>query len=286
MSLDRLRAAIAAHPEFEHSHVSLLADGWDSVALDVDDRFILKFPRHDLGESSLRNEGKLLSLVTRFCDLPAPQPASFERPRFHTMHRKLAGTALDPAAYAKLDEAERHEIGGQLGRFYAQLHAIEPALWREAGAGPVQTWLDASAIRRRITPLLPSDLRAWAEPALERWAQLPPDPLGSVHGYFDGHGWNMAYDATNHQLTGVFDFADAGFGPLHQEFIYSNLISPDLTRRIMDSYEHHGGRKLDRDRITLLTDIHRLWELAEEHQHPENIETMIEAARAWLAVRP
>ena len=46
-------------------------------------------------------------------------------------------------------------------------------------------------------------------------AAMPPDPLGTVYGFFDGHGWNMAFDHARGRLNGIFDFGDSGFGPLH-----------------------------------------------------------------------
>ncbi len=45
----------------------------------------------------------------------------------------------------------------------------------------------------------------------------------SVFGYFDGHGWNMAFDHEQGVLNGVYDFADAAIGPRSREFVYSNL---------------------------------------------------------------
>ena len=102
-----------------------------------------------------------------------------------------------------------------------------------------------------------------AEALLAAWEQLPPDPYGTVYGHFDGHGWNMAFDHAAETLTGIYDFADSGFGDLTQEFIYSDLVSPDLTDRIVARYTRHSGRQIDLDRVRLLTSVHRLTELAD-----------------------
>lgn len=286
MSLEALReATIVAHPEFAASAFSVIADGWDSVALDIDDRFIVKFPRHAKGEAALRRETALLSVIGPRVSMPVPKMTLFEAPNLHTLHEKLGGSALDPAAYALVSEAARQATGERLGLFYAELHAIDPALLVEAGAGPVQPWLDAETIASRISSLLPTSLVGWADAALTQWAALNADPHGTIYGFFDGHGWNMAFDPQTQHLRGVFDFGDSGFGLLHQEFIYSNLIAPDLTGRIIDSYELHSGRMLDRDRIRLLTDIHRLWEIACEHDDPVSVRIMLDAAENWLRIR-
>lgn len=287
MSLERLRElAVAGHPQFAGARFTILADGWDSVALDVDDRYIIKFPRHEEAEQSLRREVLLLSIIGPRVLMPVPRMDLHDIPVTHTIHAKLPGRALDPVAYAAVPESMRVEIGKRLGQFYAHLHAINSDLLANAGAGPVQEWLDAETIRQRIEPHLPPALAPWADKALEKLAGLGPDPHGITYGLFDGHGWNMAYDPEQNRFGGVFDFGDSGFGPLHQEFVYSNLIAPDLTERIIASYEQHTGRELDRARVTLLTDIHRLWEIAEEHENAEGMTAMIAAAEAWFAMRP
>ena len=284
MSLERLRElTVAGHPQFAGARFTILADGWDSVALDIDDRYIIKFPRHEVAEQSLRREVLLLSVIGPRVLMPVPHMDLHDIPVTHTIHAKLPGRALDPTAYAKVPESMRAEIGERLGQFYAHLHAIHPDLLANAGAGPVQEWLDADTIRRRIEPHLPPALAPWAEEALEKLVGLGPDPLGITYGLFDGHGWNMAHDVTQNRFGGIFDFGDSGFGPLHQEFIYSNFISPDLTSRIVSAYETLTDRRLDRRRIAILTGFHRLSELAEFADDPTYAGEMIDSVKAWAA---
>ncbi|VTL96879.1 phosphotransferase family protein [Pseudomonas aeruginosa] len=153
-----------------------------------------------------------------------------------------------------------------------------------AGALPVAPWQAPAAIRQRALAALP---RAWRERAgglLREYAGLPADPLGSTYGFFDGHGWNMAFDAEAGRLNGVYDFADSGIGPLHQEFIYSNFIDADLTERIVAAYEAASGRRLERRRIALLTVVHRLSELAELADDPRHLPAMRASALDGLAL--
>lgn len=103
-----------------------------------------------------------------------------------------------------------------MGRFYAELHRLPPARMRAVGALPVRPWESPAAMRRRALPLLPAAWRERAERLVREYAKLPADPLGSIFGFFDGHGWNMAFDSEAGRLNGVYDFADAGIGPLHQ----------------------------------------------------------------------
>ena len=71
---------------------------------------------------------------------------------------------------------------------------------------------------------------------------LSADPHGTVFGFYDGHGWNMAFDHQRGVLNGIYDFADAGIGPLQQDFIYSSFIDEDLTLRIIAAYERITGK--------------------------------------------
>jgi len=150
-----------------------------------------------------------------------------------------------------------------------------------AGAGPIRPWLQPEDILRRVWPVLPSSLRLYADRTIAAWQQLAADPYGTTYGFFDGHGWNMAFDHTSNRLNGVYDFADSGFGPLQQEFIYSNWIAQDLTARIAAEYEVLTGVALDRQRIDLLSGVLRLSELAEFADDADHAAAMVRNVADW-----
>lgn len=91
----------------------------------------------------------------------------------------------------------------------------------------------------------------------------------------------MAFDHVRQRLNGVHDFGDSGIGPLHQEFIYSSLVSPNLTERIIGSYEQITGRAIDLERVAVLTGTHRLWELAGEAHLPDNVPGLVQSLAVW-----
>lgn len=169
--------------------------------------------------------------------------------------------------------------------FYTELHRLDPSDMQAAGAGPVEAWLPPGEILDKALPALPSALRDLAARTVSAWQGLPPDPHGTAYGFFDGHGWNMAFDHVHNRLNGIYDFADSGLGAVHQEFIYSSLIAPDLTGRIVAGYEALTGRTLDRRRIALLTGVHRLSELAALADDPAHARTMIRHVADWAETR-
>jgi len=284
---ETLRGAIVkVFPDLAGGVFTPQARGWDSVAIDVDDRLIFKFPRHEAGRAGLAREAALLAVIHPAVTLPTPDMTLHEGPPLFSHHDKLPGGHLEPALYAQLAEAARDRLARDLALFYAQLHALPAAPLEAAGAEPIRPWLRPDEILRRAWPVLTGPLRGYAERTIAAWRALPPDPHGATYGFFDGHGWNMAFDPAAQRLNGVYDFGDSGFGQLQQEFIYSTMISPDLTGRIIGRYERLTGRRLDRERIALLFEALRLSELAERADDARWGPIMLETVRALSEARP
>ena len=256
------RAILDAFPEFAAARFSVAGKGWHSLAIDVDDRLIFKFPDDDEAMEAVRREVSLLRAIRPSLSMGVPDMTLHEGPPLFTMHPKLRGETMPAERYATLPEAARARLGDDLGRFFAQIHALDRATMRAAGALPVEDWRSDDAVMERAFSVLPAEVLAAAAAALQDYRALPPDPLGEVFGFFDAHGWNMAYDAAADRLAGMFDFADAGLGPPHRDFVQPSLIDPDLTLRAIGAYERLTGYTIDRRRVFLLTATQRMSELA------------------------
>jgi aminoglycoside phosphotransferase (APT) family kinase protein len=268
-------------PELTASVFKLAARGWDSLAVDVDDTLIFKFPRNLGAERALVKEAALLGIVRPSLSMAVPDMRIHDGPPIFSSHAKLEGEHLIAEDYDALGESDRQRLAEDLARFYAELHVLDADRIRSAGAGTIQPWQSPETVRIKALPLLPPEIKSFAQAIISDFEALPPDPYGNIYGFFDGHGWNMAFDHAQRRLNGIYDFADSGFGPLHQEFIYSNFISPDLTARIVSAYEMLTGRRLDRWRIAIMTGFHRLSELAELADDPANVEQMIRSVATW-----
>jgi hypothetical protein len=284
MTLETFRAAITrSFPELSGSKFTPLTVGWDSVAVDVDDRLIFKFPRHEAARERLVAEADLLGVIRSAVTMPVPELTLHSGPPLFSRHVKLKGDHLLTRHYELLPVEPRERLAAEMALFYAELHGLDARDMEAAGAGPIKPWLEPEDILRRTWPVLPPGLRLYADRTIAAWQQLPPDPYGTTYGFFDGHGWNMAFDHASNRLSGVYDFADSGFGPLHQEFIYSNFIAPDLTARIVARYEVLTGLALDRQRIDLLTGMLRLSELAELADDADHAAAMVRIVADWAA---
>jgi aminoglycoside phosphotransferase (APT) family kinase protein len=281
LDIETLHAAILAHdPTLAGLPYVAHHAGWDSVAIDVDDRLIFKFPRQDIGVASLLCEARLIAAARTHVRLAIPDLSIVGTDPVFSRHTKIPGAHLLPEHYAALPEAAREALATDMARFFADLHALPRATMEAAGAGPVE-WYDADTIAARALPLLDPPLRNWAETTLADWLALGADPYGEVYGFFDGHGWNMAFDHERRRLNGIYDFGDSGIAPLHQEFVYPGLVARDLITRILPHYEQETGRTIDRHRVMTLAGVHRLFEVAQHHDDPPNRPAMLESLAQW-----
>jgi aminoglycoside phosphotransferase (APT) family kinase protein len=281
--LEALRAVVVDRfPELAAARFTLLTEGWDHRAVDVDDRLIFRFPRDEEAEAGLATEARLLELVRQAVRMPVPELRLHDGPPVFSGHVKLPGEHLVTAQYRALPEAAREALAAAMAAFYAELHDIDPAAMASAGARPIGGWQAPEAILRRGVTLLPAALQPGARRQVAEWQDAGPDPFGTTYGYFDGHGWNMAFDHRRQRLNGVYDFGDSGFGPLQQEFVYAGFIDRDLVWRIADRYATLTGRALDRRRIELLGSVLRLSELAELAAEPAHVPARVRAYVEWM----
>ena len=282
MDISKQRQAIITEfPGLAGSVFTAMDAGWDSLAIDVDDRLIFKFPKHSEAEARLRKEVRFLKMIRPSLSMPVPEMKLHEGPPVFSAHVKLKGKYLLAEGYALLSAAQRQDLGERLAQFYAEMHGISVSLMAGAGALPLPPWRRKDDILEKALPHIAPEHHGWARETLDEWVSLPADPYGTVFGFYDGHGWNMAFDHDRCALNGIYDFADAGIGPLQQDFIYSSFIDEDLTLRIMGEYEKVTGKAIDRRRVDLLTAAYRLHELADIAHDPPQIPHARANVEAW-----
>ena len=259
------RDAIAAvRPDLAGRPMVLHTRGWDSNAVEVAGT-IFKFPKHPDAPARLRREARFLALIAPRVPLAVPRMILHEAPTLFSEHRMIPGDIIETAGYDALDGSHRQAMAETLAAFYAALHAIPVDEAIAAGAEPKPEWPEAGAVLPVLRDRLPVALHDFAARAFAAYLELPEEE--AIFGYFDGHGWNMAFDHVRGVLNGVYDFADAALGPLTREFTYSSLTSPDLTERLIAAYETLTGKAIDRRAVAIRLSVQHLAELAELEQH-------------------
>ena len=280
--LTDLRATIvASFPELRSARFDLHTIGWDSVAVDVDDRLIFKFPRHAEAEARLKTEAGLLAAVRLKVTMALPDQTIHAGPPLFSCHAKLKGEHLLAAHYEQLSAKARERLAADVALFFSELHALDHAAMTDAGAGPIGSWLPPDEILRQAWPLLPQELHGYAERTIGAWQDLDADPCGTTYGHFDSHGWNMAFDHNAERLNGIYDFGDSGFGDLHKEFIQPSWVAPDFVERLAEEYERLTGRAIDLQRVKLICGVLRLSELGGFANDPVRAEAMVKTVADW-----
>ncbi|NNM73093.1 phosphotransferase family protein [Enterovirga aerilata] len=278
-------AILSVYPELATARFAIAGRGWHSLAVEADDRLIFKFPNGQEAEAALRREAGLLRVLRRRLSTPVPDMVLSETPRLFSRHEKLPGVLLLSDVYDGLGQAERDTLAADLARFFAELHSLDIDAMRAAGALPVETWRSDEASLEPAWRILPGAIRGRAQAALRDYRRLGPDPLGEVYGFFDAHGWNMAFDPARGRLSGIFDFADSGLGPPHREFVQPSLIHPELPRRAAERYGRLTGRRVERQRIFLLTAAMRVSELAGAVETGHEVPALMRLVVSWFEAR-
>jgi hypothetical protein len=261
--LARYRAiVIGTLPQFAGAAFSVVGSGWDSVALECDG-WIFKFARHDAALVRLQREVSILAFLRPRVTITLPQMVWHDGPQPFSQHRKIPGRSLEAADYEALDEGRRNALATRMAQLYAELHALPLNRMQAAGAVAVDPWMAPDDILAGAEPLLPKKLVPFLKRTVKAYRKLAISGDDLIYGYFDGHGWNMAFDHSTGMLNGVFDFADSGFGSRHRDLSYSNWISADLTLRIISRYEVLARREVNRDLVMLYSSALRLAELAQ-----------------------
>jgi hypothetical protein len=130
---DTLRAAITrSFPELAGARFTPIVS-WDSVAVDVDDRLIFKFPRHAAAEKRLVAEASLLTVIRPAVDMPVPDLTLYPGPPLFSRHIKLKGEHLLTRQYELLPVGARQRLAADMALFYAQLHRLDARDLEAAG---------------------------------------------------------------------------------------------------------------------------------------------------------
>ncbi len=124
IGVDEAASLIRAQcPDLDFDRARIFAAGWDNSVIMLDDAWVFRFPRRALALPGIGREVDWLPWIATQVDLPVPVPehvGDYDGWPFWG-GRHLIGTEL-----AHSPEIDRVPVAAAVGRFLAQLHAIEP----------------------------------------------------------------------------------------------------------------------------------------------------------------
>ena len=239
---DELRLLVRRELGVAAAEVVRIDHGWDSIAFDVDDAWIVRVPRRAKVRDRLLQEAKLLPLLAD--DLPVPIPAvrllSDSAALVAAAHPKLEGSPIDRVLSA--DNAET--LAAVLGCFLAALHGSSAHI--RAGFPEVTDveWVQSVAefVHQcdAVLGMLDRDERRRAQSMFARQLEAAPDcGLALIHSDL-GPDHILCRDGA---VVGVIDWTDARVGDPALDFAWL-LHAPDtpFAEWLLDAYGEAGGR--------------------------------------------
>jgi aminoglycoside 2''-phosphotransferase len=229
MSADTFRTIIAAcFPELPIRSCEYVSQGWDSVAVVVNNELIFRFPLRPVAEPQYLKEARLLDALAGRVSLPLPRFTYLgdgRPPPEHVLvgYPMLMGAQLRCAMLPALDAPK---LAGRLGGFIGELHSFpveqavgfglpreDAASWRASGREQYDR------IRARVFPLLEGAER---ERIAARWEAFLGDDANFGFApavlHADLTGDHILIDTTTGEIAGIIDWGDATVGDPAYDF--------------------------------------------------------------------
>lgn len=247
-----LRVIGTAYPELSERPVRVLPGGQFSFAVLLDERLVLRFPRHQFGVSKLRREAELLAAIAPRlpASVPAPVRVELDRdlPGAFVAHCFIPGSVLSSGMVERMDPQAAQRLASGAGMFLAALHRTDlasvpmtvprqdfSAVARDLREGTAELlWprMNAAGQRRAATELAGLDSVA-ARPAVLCHCDI---------------GGNLVYDATTLAL-GVIDFGEAMLTNPVLDAASLSVLGPGFMQAAAKSYPLLGDCLEDARRL-------------------------------------
>lgn len=233
-------------PELDPVSVSLVGHGWDNTVFRVNDEWVFRFPRRQLGADCLESEKSVLPRLAGHLPIAVPVFRWFGQPGEHFPWPFSGAGWIDGRSLSscRLQEHQRGGLAEPLAEFLQVLHAVTAEEARGWGV-PLDRLqrLEPSRripqardyLQRAATMGLVDDPEAW-NPILDQFVHDAGRPLGAclVHG--DLYARHLLLDEQV-DLRGIIDWGDTHVGDRALDLAAAWLVLPPADRvRFRNAY--------------------------------------------------
>ena len=253
----------ACFPDLVIERCRPVAEGWDSVAVELDGRLIFRFPKRCDVEPQYQIERQLLPALAAALPLPIPDVAFFwpggtAYPGIFIGHHLIDGAQLT-TEHLTLNHIDG--IAQQLGQFLSALHRfpVEQASQLGVPAGDEARWRrrfqdQYVLLQQQILPLIGQVAQGRI---VRDWQAFLNDdarfPTRLIH--HDLNGEHILYSAARSTISGIIDWGDAAVGDPAIDF--TGLLAAygeDFTERVLSHYRNEVDASF-RDRMRFYCDV-------------------------------
>lgn len=246
-------------PSLTPLSVAYLGAGMDSVAFEINQKWVFRFPLRRDVEAQLFVERAILPVLAPLLPIAIPQ-FTFDGAPAEDMPFHFAGYEKLPGVSATDMPPERTnfpQLAAQLGRFLTALHRFPVAGAERLGVRTQHTQDDFELVRESALAILPGVAGYVGASNVERLRRhlsdvapvtAPPWPLTLTH--YDLAAEHVLVDTTGSCATGVIDWGDVSIGDATVDFV--GLFAwggESFVRDVLANYEGVADeRVLDRVR--------------------------------------
>lgn len=213
-------------------------NGEDFLILEVNDKWMFRFPRHDAAVEALRVEKQFLQVFRKLVSVPIPQIA-YVGDDFYG-YRKIEGILFTKQVLAALSHEARSKIAQQMGAFLSTLHSFP--LGEARSMGFTEGW---GGWRRkaflRFNKEVKSRLSIKAQDnslkSFDEFFALKSEPT-IIHGDFYPPD-HVFLNQDRGELSGVIDFGDLTIEDAVTDFKWIADLGEDFFREVMAHYIPH-----------------------------------------------
>lgn len=259
--------ALAA-PDLREATPRKVGEGWDFQAFEVDDEWIVRFPKSHSAAGKLKFERKFLPVLSCYLATPIPRYEIWSEgtegfPFPFGGYRKLQGTPLEECLSASTGAFQAME---QLGQALRCLHEFRGEVAQNAG---VQTSVsdrlsEVVSQRHLLEETLPEELM----PRCSRYVFgeatepfLPPDQQRLTHADL---GMDHVLVDANGSISGIIDWSDMAIGDAAADFAHVWLWGGESAlSTAVEAYGLHETTEFCR-RVRFIGRCHALIVAAEE----------------------
>lgn len=198
-------------------------EGWDNIAVIINDELLFRFPRK-------QEYAKRIPLEKELCTLLSHSLQEIEVPKYHLLYKKdtdaiplcsyytlIHGKPLKTEIVTKLAEKERKTIITQLASFLATLHSI-PLKHAKTLGFPIEKSLTYwKELQTKLNQYLTNSLTSLQKSALNHlfenfFAYIVTSTFQNtiIHADFTHH--HILFNKQNKTISGIIDFGDAQIG--------------------------------------------------------------------------
>ena len=234
----------------EKSKVERFCEGGQSIPLNVNDEFVVRFPKENDGNGQItfeemKRESKICELISKHnfaTNVSNVQLVENEEYPF-AFHKAVNGKTIESFSrdnnvqYKNLSAEQKDLFAKDLAVFLKEMHSIP---LEEARKIPP----------RNITEKTQTEFKT-KKRHLQKYGILLDEykiepKIDEVLCHNDLHGRNLAIDETKvNILSGVFDFGMADIGDRSSDFVKLCTIDRNLARKTVDEYNKLSEQKVD-----------------------------------------